>query len=77
VILESEQPLGVLWPLLRTWTDAASLLPSESPAFDSWKEAFTHLGLLGDAFTEREAALDAYLDQVEEILEDWARENGA
>jgi hypothetical protein len=77
VVLESEQPLGVLWPLLRTWTDAASLLPVESPAFESWKEAFTRLGLLGEAFKEREAALDAYLDQVEEILEDWARENGA
>ena len=77
VILDSVQPIDVLWPLLRTWTDAVSLLPGDFPAYGPWKSAITRLGLLGDAFSEREAALDAYLDQVEELLEDWARVNGA
>jgi hypothetical protein len=76
-ILDSDQPLGVLWPLLRTWTEAVSLLPEDSPASVPWKEAVTRIGLLGDTFTAKLAALDAYLDQVEELLEDWARENGA
>jgi hypothetical protein len=76
-MLDGEQPLGILWPLLRTWTQAVSILPEDSPAHGPWKEAVTHLGLLGEAFPSREAALDAYLDQVEELLEDWARENGA
>jgi len=76
-MLDSDQPLGVLWPLLHTWTEAVSLLPEDSPAHEPWKDAVTHLGLLGEAFPSREAALDAYLDQVEELLEDWARENGA
>jgi len=77
VILDSDQPLGVLWPLLHTWTKAVGLLPEDSRAHGAWKDAITRLGLLGKAFTEREAALDAYLDQVEELLEAWARENGA
>ena len=76
-MLDSDQPLGVLWPLLRTWTQAVSLLPEDSPANEPWKDAVIRLGLLGEAFPSREAALDAYLDQVEELLEDWARENGA
>jgi hypothetical protein len=75
--LDSEQPLGGLWPLLRTWTEAIRLLPGDSPTREPWKDAITRLGLLGEAFSAREAALDAYLDQVEEILEDWARTNGA
>ena len=76
-VLDSEHPLGVLWPLLNTWTEAVSLLPGDSPANEPWKSAVTQLGLLGEAFPSREAALDAYLDQVEELLENWARENGA
>jgi hypothetical protein len=77
VILEGDQPLDVLWPLLHTWTDAISLLPGDAPAHEPWQKAVTELGLLGDGLPDREAALDAYLDQVEELLEDWARENGA
>jgi hypothetical protein len=77
VILASQQPLGVLWPLLRTWTEAVGILAEDSPALEPWREAVTRLGLLGEAFPQREAALDAYLDQIEELLDDWARENGA
>jgi hypothetical protein len=77
VILDSEQSLVVLWPLLYTWTQAIGLLPDDAPAQASWQEAITRLGLSGAVFSERIAALDAYLDQVEETLEEWARENGA
>ncbi len=76
-ILDSDQPLAVLWPLLHTWTEAVSLLPEDSPASEPWKEAVGRIGLLGETFPARLAALDAYLDQVEELLEDWARANGA
>ena len=75
-ILDSDQPLAALWPLLRTWTDAIILLPVNSPAYESWQTANTRLGLLGEPFTQKIAALDAYLDQVEELLDDWAKENG-
>jgi hypothetical protein len=76
-ILQEEKPHDVLWPLLRTWTQAVRLLPEGSGAAGRWQEAFLHLGLYGDEFQERVSALDAYLDNVEEVVEDWARERGA
>lgn len=76
-ILGGERPLGVLWPMLRTWTKAVSLLPEESGERGSWQEALHRLGLLGSGFSERVAALDAYLDTVEETLEEWGRDSGA
>lgn len=75
-ILEGDQPGAVLWPLLRTWTDIVNAIPEDAPAQDDWCEAMEQLGFLGDGFGERIKALDAYLDQVEEILDDWARAQG-
>ncbi|HJW89871.1 MAG TPA: hypothetical protein VJ436_04435 [Anaerolineales bacterium] len=76
-ILNSERPQDLLWPLLHTWTQAALLLPAESAHVLAWQAALEQLGLLSEAFAERVAALDAYLDTVEETLEEWARANGA
>lgn len=76
-ILLSSRPLDVLWPLLKTWVQSAQLLPGGSPEHLAWQESFAQLGLLGDGFSQRVAALDAYLDTVEETLEAWARANGA
>jgi hypothetical protein len=75
-MLEGEQPQAVIWPLLRTWTQAVSLLPPEHPLLNAWRAACQELGLLQDAFAERLAALDAYLDLVDETQEGWARANG-
>jgi hypothetical protein len=77
VMLDSDRPLEALWPLLRTWTDAVCSLPGDAPAPATWIDVMSRLGLWGEAFAARQAALDAYLDQVEELLEDWARANGA
>jgi hypothetical protein len=76
-MLDSDRPLEALWPLLRTWTDAVCSLPGDAPAPATWIDVMSRLGLWGEAFAARQAALDAYLDQVEELLEDWARANGA
>ena len=75
-LLDSPQPENALWPLLHTWCMAAALLPEDSPTYQDWQAAFTHLDLAGAGFAERLSALDAYLDLVEEILEGWARQNG-
>jgi hypothetical protein len=75
-MLDGGQPSAVLWPLLRTWTLAASLLPADSDGVAAWKKAGNYLGLLGAGFSERIEALDAYLDTVEDILDEWARANG-
>jgi predicted nucleotidyltransferase len=75
-LLDSDQPRAVLWPLLRTWTFAVRHLPEDSPHHQAWMGACEHLGLQGPAFGERLLALDAFLDMVEEALEEWARANG-
>jgi hypothetical protein len=77
VILESEQPENILWPLLRTWTLAAASLPSSDPGLQDWQDAFHQLGIIRSGFAERILALDAYLEQVEATLEAWRTEEGA
>jgi hypothetical protein len=63
--------------LIRTWTLAACNLPESSAELDTWQSAFQRLGLTGAGFEERITALDNFLDLVEEILDNWALENGA
>lgn len=75
-MLGSDAFQAVLWPLVDTWTEASSLLPSGSPGRNGWEEACQRLGLLGEAFSEHLAGLDAYLDVVEETLDTWAAKNG-
>jgi hypothetical protein len=75
--LASAQPVTCLWPLLRTWTLAAQSLATETAERSAWSEALASLGLIGESFTARVDALDAYLDLVEEVLEEWARKTGA
>ncbi len=72
-ILASEHPVAMLWPLLRTWTQAAALMPEATAGRAVWEAACAQLGLLGDSFSERVVALDAFLDLVEETIEAWAR----
>jgi hypothetical protein len=75
-MLNSENPHDALWPLWHSWTQAIGTLPADSANRSAWQKAGEQLGLLGAAFEEKIAGLDAYLDQVEELLEDWAREHG-
>jgi hypothetical protein len=76
VILTSSAPHDVLWPLWHTWTIAICAQSTGSPHHLAWQKAGEQLGLLGPAFAEKIEALDAYLDLVEEVLDDWARKNG-
>ncbi len=76
-ILESEQPENILWPLLRTWTLAASILPESDPGYQSWSDTARQLNLLGPDFDQRIQALDIYLEQVEETLNAWGKREGA
>ncbi len=75
-LIDSDQPIAALWPLLRTWTQAVSLLPSDSAHRRAWWASLDAIGLSGEGFAERLQALDVYLDMVDETLESWARENG-
>lgn len=75
--LEGEKPSDLLWLLLSTWTDLMSCFAEDSPELASWRSAVEKLDLYGKAQKQRLQALDAYLDLLEEALEDWARQNGA
>lgn len=76
-MLESESPENALWCLLRTWASAVSYVPTEGPHHQGWLDFCTQLELDQAHFKERLEALDAYLDNIEEALDDWANENGA
>jgi hypothetical protein len=76
-MLEGESPSAALWPLLHTWTLAATRLSEKSPGCLAWVEACQSLGLIGSAFAERVQALDSFLDLVEETIEEWSRQAGA
>jgi hypothetical protein len=74
--LVGSNPQAAWWPLLRSWTRLAEASPAGSETRAGWQAAFSRLGLLGDNFVHRLAALDAYLDQLEETLEAWGRARG-
>ena len=75
-ILDGEKPADVLWPLLRTWTIAAGMLPDQEEGHIAWRNICQRLGLLGNGFSERVMALDAFLDLVEETIEERSRQYG-
>jgi hypothetical protein len=75
VMLAGGSPQSVLWPLVHTWTLAASVLP---PTHQSgWLASCVSLGLAGEAFSERVEGLDHFLDAIEELLDNWASSHGA
>ncbi len=68
-------PFPALWLVLRTWTQAAlTLAPSEQ--IQPWQAACKQLALDQENFNRRYAALDAYLDSVEETLDEYAARYG-
>jgi hypothetical protein len=76
-IMGSGDPKAVLWPLLNTWTLAASALSASNPVFQGWRDACQELELISSDLSDRIAALDAFLDQVDEVLLNWEQEYGA
>lgn len=73
-MLEGETPFAALWPLLHTWTLSAEVLEGDHLRF--WQNAADELGLIGAGFSERVDELDHFIDEIEVILDDLARENG-
>ena len=76
-LIDSSQPLTALWPLLRSWTLVITTLAHAGEHQSTWQTCLERLNLAGASFSERVAGLDAYLDMVEETLDQWAVANGA
>lgn len=71
-LIESGNAEQALWPLLRTWLDAR-LAGVTSPKEESdWRDFLQSLQLDSDKAAEKATALDAYLDNLEVIIEAWA-----
>jgi hypothetical protein len=73
-ILAGENPQAALWPLLHTWTFAVEVLPEHS--VNAWQRACGQLGLTATSFEGRVEGLDHFLDEVEALLDELAREHG-
>ncbi|HUF38821.1 MAG TPA: hypothetical protein VMN57_09880 [Anaerolineales bacterium] len=72
----SARPTDALWPLLLTWTRAAATLPPAHDARAAWDAAANQIGLTGPGREPRLEGLDAYLDRVEGLLDNWGRAQG-
>jgi hypothetical protein len=66
----SEFSSATVWPLLKVWTDLRCLGCNESP--EAWESLLSRLQLAPDQLETKTEALDAYLDNVEVVLESWA-----
>lgn len=73
-MLGGTTPLAAVWPLFHTWTICAETAGGD--ALKLWQNAAADLGLFGADFEERAQGLDHFLDEIEIILEDIAKENG-
>jgi hypothetical protein len=69
-------PTVSVWLALRTWTQAAALLPTDHPSLADWRGVLGSLGFDHAGFSARLDAFDAYLDRLEETLDEWGEANG-
>lgn len=75
-LLKTSEPRAMLWPFLSTWVKMAEIAPQQTGVRENWENICQTLQLQGEAFLERVSALDAFLDLVEETLDEWAAANG-
>ena len=75
-MLDGSPPVAAVWPLLTTWSDAMAYAPAVADLQTTWAGVCQALHLGAEDFTHKLEALDAYLDTVDEILENWAKTNG-
>ena len=74
--LWNDQPAAAAWPLLRVWTRALCSLPDPAEVFPAWQSALETIGITANNLESNISALDAYLDGIEETLDQWASANG-
>jgi len=67
----SEQPSQAGWPLLRIWCDAQLASSEPLPSIELWENYLKTLGLTQDTVDQKLHGLDAFLDNVEIVIESW------
>lgn len=74
--LSSELPRAALWPMLHTWSLAAENGNFNDVQTLAWATACSEMGLDPAARQERLQALDSFLDNLEEMMEQIESDNG-
>jgi len=74
--LASDLPRAALWPMLLTWALASENGNHTDEQTRAWNEVCAETGLGAAALPERLQALDVFLDNLEEILEQITVDNG-
>ncbi|QRN82694.1 hypothetical protein JR338_09735 [Chloroflexota bacterium] len=69
-LTQGDAPEEAVWPLLKVWTDLNCLVTAKPSA--SWTELLNALQLNMEHLDPKAEALDAFLDNVELVLETWA-----
>jgi hypothetical protein len=75
-LANGDDPTFMVWPLLRIWLDIHLALPEASSGIESWGSFLAALKLTPETSEIKTEALDAYLDNLEVLLESWAHTYG-
>ncbi len=75
-LAESGKPEHAMWPLLRTWLDIQLASPKPAPSWDDFNLLLDSLHLAEQDAAQKTEALDAYLDNIEILVEDWTENYG-
>lgn len=74
--LKDSRQDAALWILLWTWTDITTHLNLVNREDNPYTDFCRRLSLDNEHFQDRIRALDAYLDVVEETIDNWSQANG-
>jgi len=74
--LKTSRQEAALWILLWTWSRIAALQPEKNSEMNTYHNFCSILSLDQTRFGEHLTSLDTYLDRVEEVIENWAYQNG-
>lgn len=75
-LIASDSPEQSAWVLLRTWLDVRLAFEESKPDKPTWENCLSTLGLTKESASQKTEALDAYLDNLEVIIEAWSDEYG-
>jgi hypothetical protein len=68
-------PAGAIWLILKNWTDAAFILPKDSPLLEQFSGMCSQLELSPEHYNERISALDRFLEEVEAFFDSFKNKN--
>ncbi len=68
-------PAGAMWLMLKTWTDAVTFLPKDSPLLESFDRMCSLLELSPENYSQRIAGLDRFLEEIEAYFDSFKQKN--